>query len=615
MPKRVPAKSKGSPRAWPLLALGVCFLLSGGCSISGRPDARPPSGNGAVNRRNQLWQVTVRQSTRRRPATRPATRPVASGPAASRPATTRPAGSQPAATRPSLPPLEFQTPRLAAAQRASTQAAEMLEPITEPYRINYLNVIRITYLKSPQVRASRDEMIAARYGLKEFQANLSRFEPYLRVDGAGSQYPERRDSRGYEGEVVGGVDRETFDGAVFRVEGGVNASRYTFDPTDDKPAETQSGSGAVVRARVEIPFVGSRKRQARTIQQAYQESTARQAMLEYLGDYRTYVSSALLHYRQVILYLHHMRAYEDRIAAIEALLALPNLSDMDRMRLQTALGQARVDHGELQASYWTSLLSLLQELGIRPGEQYILEETKELPLRFLTQVEAPDGVRQLLAEAYENNPRFAVLEDAIRNAELKRSQAILGTYDVTAYFEGAHFALGAPDFDDRVGGWLLTAGVTVRLNDRRVLTESLKKAEAEIRSYRAQIEAEENDTRNQITIRADRLKSYYRSRRQIVENIERARAQFEERCEAYFWRQVGRMSIDDVLTSLSMLTDAQIQLANNLNQITDAENDLVVATGEVYRLVGIRLEDRGKGMELAETPSTQPAPVPSRPAP
>ena len=185
--------------------------------------------------------------------------------------------------------------------------------------------------------------------------------------------------------------------------------------------------------------------------------------------------------------------------------------------------------------------------------------------------------------------------------------------DITAFIEGTNFPFASPDFDDRVDGWQVIAGITVRLNDRRVLTSSLKKAEAEIRSYRAQIAAEENDIRDQITIRADRLLSYFRSRSEITDNISRSRAQFEERCEAYFWRQAAKMTIDDVLTPLYMLTDAQVQLAANLNQITDAENDLLVATGEVYRLVGIQIEKQESGTELYEAAASQPASASSQP--
>lgn len=601
MPRSAPARQAYYARRRSML-LSLCALAVGACSTVDRREAPPPSGTGGVNRRTQLWRTPRRQPSRR----------VASRPAGSRPATSQAVGTRPAATRPALPPLASVRP-VAMTRPASSQPAETREPLAKPYRINTANVVRMAYLISPLVIASREDMMAARHGLEEFRANLSRLEPYIGVDGGALEYPQRRGVNGYDSELVAGIQQETFDGSVFRVEGGVNGSRYSYDRTQSDAAKTESGSSGVLRARVEIPFIGSRKRQDRTIKQAYQESSARQAMLEYLRDYRTYVNNALAEYRQTILYLNQMRAYEDHIAAIEALWDLPELTDDERTRLQTALGDAKVHHSGLQASYWSSLLSLLETLGIQPGEKYTVEEPKELSLQFLDEVSTPEGRQRLLAKAFENNPRFAVLEDAIRNAELKRSQAVLGTHDMTAYFEGAHYPFAPPEFDDRVHGWLLTAGITVRINDRRVLTESRKKAEAEIRAYRAQIAAEENDIRDQITIRADRLLTYSKSRSEAIENVEQARAQFQERCEAYFWRGESGMNIDDVLRSLSVLTNAQVQLASNFNQIIDAEHDLLVATGEVYRLVGIRIEKEDSGTVLHEALLSQPSVTSSQP--
>ena len=57
--------------------------------------------------------------------------------------------------------------------------------------------------------------------------------------------------------------------------------------------EEESGGGALVRIRGEKPFFGSRRRQERSIAQAFQESTALKAQLLYLKNYRSYVDSAL----------------------------------------------------------------------------------------------------------------------------------------------------------------------------------------------------------------------------------------------------------------------------------------------------------------------------------
>jgi outer membrane protein TolC len=570
-------------------------LWLAGCADSNQPSAAAISANAGANRRMQLWQTTTRparkpspliiRSTPRPPATtRPAaTRPSPGGPLATQPVATRPAGAPPVSTQP-----------------AAAWPEAVTGPLIQPYHLNTVNVVRLLYQKSPLVIASREEMIAARYGLEEFRTNLSRFEPYARADGTASHFPERRGAQGAEGEVVGGLEKETFDGAVVSVEGGVSASRFHFDETDDEPAEVSAGSGTVVRARLEVPFVGSRKRQNRVINQAYQESTARAAVLQYLSEYRSYATSAFTYHAQTLLYLHYIRAYENQIATLEALLKQPRLPAPDRIVVQNALGDARVVRDGYEANYWTSLLSLLEYLGIKPEEKYVLDDLSEPPLRYRQRVNTPEGLQELLTQAFANNPRFAVLEDAIRNADFRKTQALLGKLDITAFLEGTQFPFGALDFDDRVRGWQITAGVTVRLNDPRVLTEAIKKAEAQIRQYQAQIEAEQADIRDQIAIRADRLRSLHQSRSQILENIDQARTEFEERCERYFSGKPSRLTIDDVLTPLYLVTDSEVKLASNLNQIIDAESDLMTSTGEVYRLVGLRIENRGHGMELFE---------------
>ena len=56
------------------------------------------------------------------------------------------------------------------------------------------------------------------------------------------------------------------------------------------------------------------------------------------------------------------------------------------------------------------------------------------------------------------------------------------------------------------------------------------------------------------------------------------------------------LSIDDVLRPLSELTTAEIRLASNLYRSGNAGISLMAATGEVYRLVGMKIEN-GNGSQ------------------
>ncbi|HPD31497.1 MAG TPA: TolC family protein [Phycisphaerae bacterium] len=549
------------------VVLAFCWLT--GCSSVFPTKVEPLLDPESLRPSPQVWQLSDPLDP-----SKPATQPMA----------TRPAGL--AATRPAAGP--------------STRPATGELP-SPPYRINADSIPRLVYHKYPLVTSAREQMIAAQHGLQEFKANLSRFEPFTNVSGMAFQYPERRDASGLSGEVTGGIEKETFDGAIYRVEGGARGERIKYGEVGEGQASEDSGEGGLVRGRVEVPFIGSRKRQDRTINQAYQESTARAAVLNYLSYYRSYALTAMNYYAGALLYLGYARAYEHQIEALEDLLKEPGLTPQDQQVILTSIGSSRIVRDSYKASYQSYLLWTLEYLGIRPGEEYYLEEPPVSEGSIYYDRTRTDEQRQeLLTEAYESNPRFRVLNDAIRDAELKRSQAILGKNDITAFVEGTQHAFGAETFDDRVGGWELRGGVSFRMNDPRVLNASIRKAEAEIRSYQAQIEAEELSVQQQIAVQSATLTTYVESKPQILKNIDEARSEFEARRKAYFAGQSTLLRIDDVLSSLQSITTAEVRLVSNRYYTALADNMLMSASGQLYQMAGVKLTEDAGTVGLAE---------------
>jgi len=473
----------------------------------------------------------------------------------------------------------------------TSQPTAGLDALTKPYRLTPHSIVRLVYELSPLVRASREEMVAAQHGLEEFKLNLSRLEPFARFNADSSRFPERRDAEGVMGEAVGGVEKETFEGAIVRLEGGGSASRFQFGDAEDEEDEVEKGSGALIRARLEVPFVGSRKRQQRVISQAFQESSSRKARLNYLSNFQAYVTAALSYYHSTVLYLDYMRAYDRKLEELEALLKEPRVRPEDVSRIESNMSQSRVLRDQYDAYYRQYLLRLLSALGISPDEEYVLEEAPYQPSPYARQSRTPEGCQQMVNEAYRNNPTFRVLKDAIKDAELQRSQAILGKYDLTAFVEGTQFPFGAETFDDRVGGWELGGGVIVRLNDHRVLTASRLKAEAQIRQFKAQIEAERLTIQRRVITETDKLRSNEDLRPQILELIEQRREDFKDRSRRYLEGADPSLTIDDVLYPLNQWNSDRIRLASNRSYRGQALAALMAATGEVYRIVGMKVDN------------------------
>ncbi|HOB75725.1 MAG TPA: TolC family protein [Phycisphaerae bacterium] len=479
-----------------------------------------------------------------------------------------------------------------AGQAASQPASQPAGVATTPAcQLNPLTIIKLVYELSPQVRSHREAMEAAEHGLEEFRANLSRFEPFTEANGQMNRFPERQDSRGTSGEFTAGLQKETFEGAIFRIEGGGSASRVRIGEPDKDQDSVDEGSGGLIRGRIEVPFVGSRRRQERIISSAFQESTARQARLNYLDNYRTYAVEALQYYELAIYYLQIARAYNDKIEALNTIREDPRVRPGDLDRLDTTIADSRVYHDQYMNYHRDAMLSLLARLGLDPETSYVLEEPSEYtPSKYIEMSATSDGLARMVQEAYTNNPRFRVLDNAIENAELQRRQAIQGTLDITAYLEGTQFAFGAESFDDRVGGWQVQTGVTVRLNDQRVLKASRLKAEAQIRQYKAEIEAERLDIQREITTRTATLRSNHKVRAAILDNIRQKQATFKNRSEAYLAGE-STLSIDDVLIPINELAAAEVQLAANRYSSGLAEVALTAAMGEVYRNVGMKMDD------------------------
>lgn len=553
-------RKTGGQEGWPVLASLLLALVAGqgGCSSlefgspSATPTPPPTTMPAAAHRRQVLARANTVVAASLIPATQPTSQPA-----------TRPA-SQPA------------------------------DDGTQPCTLSSSTIARLVFELSPEVRAAREEMEAAQHGLAEFRANLSRFEPFTEVKAQANRFPDRQDATGRSGEVVAGLEKETFEGARFSVEGGGSASRVRYGDPDEDQDKVDEGSGGLIRGRIEVPFVGSRRRQERIINQAFQESSARQAQLNYIDEFRNEAVEALQFYESAIWYLSEARAYGGKIRSLTTLRQNPRVRPEDRARLDTSMADAQVLHDQYMNYHRDAMLSLLATIGLEPGTPYRLEEPQAyVPSKYIDMSATSQGQMRMVEEAYVNNPRFRVLDNAIRDAELQKQQAIQGTYDITAFVEGTQFPFGAESFDDRLGGWFVEAGVTVRLNDQRVLNATRLKAEARIRQFNAQIDFERLNIQRRISTHTDTLRSNHKVRMQILDAIKQKQATFEYRSRAYLSGESPPLTIDDVLIPLNEMTYAEIQLASNRYYSGLAETALTSAMGEVYQVVGMHLEESG----------------------
>jgi outer membrane protein TolC len=487
-----------------------------------------------------------------------------------------------------------QTNALASATRDTARLAP-------PYRLNFDNIVQIVYARNATVRASREEMLAGKHALAEFRANLSRLEPYVETRSAVSDFPNRRDAFGNTVESVVGVKKESFGGAVLSTEVGASHSRFSFGQPTTGGDSVESGAGALVRARLEMPFFGSRRRQDRIIAQAFQDSTARKAQLDYLKSFRAEVEDAVSYYNQVVFWQRDLESSERWMAALDLLLRDPRLRESDRQRIETARAAVESSWNRVKSRQEDNLGTFLAYLGALRAEEVEVEIPDYQLSSFVEQAREEAGVRALIERARINNPAFRILNDAIKNAQLQLKQAIRGRYDVTTFLEGTTFPLGSETFDNRYQGWTVGGGINIRLNDSRVLKATRLKSEAQIRQFEAQMEAEEIAIQQKIVSNTTTILGNDENRKQLLSAAARLASVFETRRNEYF---AGTINIDQLLIAREDVAKNEGALITNLQLTAEREALLALAIGQVYEMVGLNIDsDATEGLAPSEGPA------------
>lgn len=465
-------------------------------------------------------------------------------------------------------------------------------------------IVQLIVQQNPYVLASRAEMVSAAHALEEFRADLSRLEPYADVRTNYSDYPNRNlGVRTAAGEAVGGIEKETFEGAVFRIEGGGSASRTRAGSADGDGDVVDEGAGGLLRGRVEVPFVGSRRRQSRIISQAFQESQARAAKLNYLSYFSTYLLNALSYYSYVVQYKEGVATYEEHLADLRAMLADARVATEDRSRIQSVIADIETRQGQYATSEKVYLRYVMASLGLDQSLPAEVKMPEYQPSDLVERASTPEGIASMVEEARRNTPTFGVLEDAVRDAELQRSLAVQGTLDITAFVEGTTFPFGAETFDDRFDGWTIGGGVTVRVNDQRVLTATRRKAEANIEAYRARENALLIEIERQVVSETEALRDDAEQRTKLLDLINQKTAEYKTRLDDYL-KSKGVL-IDQVLASRIEATNARIQLGALHNTSRTRQMRIEAALGYYYQMAGLSVSDikPKHGVSSVEPPS------------
>jgi outer membrane protein TolC len=307
-----------------------------------------------------------------------------------------------------------------------------------------------------------------------------------------------------------------------------------------------------------------------------------------LKSYRTVVDDALDYYNEAVYYERLIEIYRRYSEDLNALTLDERLKPEDRARIDSVKGSADTTRNIYFSRRLEDLQILRSYLALDDPEEFKIEVPEYRFSPLAANALELSGLNGLLDLARSNNPTFTVLRDAKNNAELQRQRALKGRYDVTAFLEGTTFPLGSPTYDNRFEGWTVGGGLNVRLNDRRVLKATQLKAEAQIRQFEAEIEAEDLLLRRRIVTETRGLLENHRNREQILDLLKQKEDEYRGRKADYF---SGRINVDQLIDTRSGLTSSESTLASNSYSASNRESRLLLAIGRAYEIVGLRINE------------------------
>ena len=89
----------------------------------------------------------------------------------------------------------------------------------------------------------------------------------------------------------------------------------------------------------------------------------------------------------------------------------PRFKSSDQARLESELNTGKVLRDQYAASYREYLLRLLATLGIAPNAEYVLEEEPYRTSEYVERSRSPEGLQQLIEDAYRANPTLPRAEE------------------------------------------------------------------------------------------------------------------------------------------------------------------------------------------------------------
>ena len=451
-------------------------------------------------------------------------------------------------------------------------AAEAIPP---DVLLNATSMIHIVYRDNPDVQIARFSLEAAEYQFKDFERDLSQFTPLLARSSIEREERSPDENQFYHMQV--GMEKEFFNGSS--VFAGVGHQGEFGDNSD--------GTSNALELDVQFPVFGSNTTLRRITQRSREENELYNARLEYIDEVRYAIQQAQENYFWLLTCWERYDLYNRCVADYEDLLKTPQVISHSSGHRQVE-GEIQALQSEIlnQKRYIDSFLFDLQlSVGVEKLELAQLSRMNLFSPNYYGKSYIAAKREALVKKAEENDIRIRVLENAKRNSEEKKRLAEKGKWDIFVDLFGQYDLEGRRDLKDD-DGYSVSIGFRLKRIDSTLLGYSLRRAEAEIKKYEAEIRAQQLQTLNRIDKEWLQAKSRRQQCDELAASVLSRREVFEQKRKNFL---NDAESIDNLIQARKNLLETELDRINILGEYHETITELDYACGVYFAQLGINL--------------------------
>jgi len=460
--------------------------------------------------------------------------------------------------------------------------------------IDFYSIINITFEKNLEIAAARYDIEASDYQFQRFERNLSQFIPLILDSTAerdsdsfldeGNRIRENED----EARVTVGFEKEFFDGKKIAAGAGM---RGTFNDDGEN-------TNPFIGGEVEFPLFSSFTTLERVTERNFEENELFNAWLDFIDTVRDSISDSHKAYVELETEVSENALARRAVDELQGILDAPYMADRETERREIA-DQIQAFHSDAvntEGNVDASVIELLDQLGV---ESLFRENIRPLKMvnggsyygnRYIER-----DIEKLILDAVESDVEIRVLKIAKKNAELKKSLAERGKWDITGKLFGNYdFQQQGDDRRER-SGYTVGVGFDVRRNDPKLLRLSMQQAEAEIRRFTAEIQWRERQVVNLIKRRVRQAHNERALIQELKASKELRRSVYEQKLSSF---RSGEETIDNVIRSYVSLIRTEEDLVESLADFYEIVIDLDVASGFYFERLGDVVKEIGESYRV-----------------